>query len=101
MPRTSRGVSTRDRPGSMSPSKLSSRPMHSMPLLVANLTTARMTALSPGASPPPVRMPMRLMAVTGFDYSKCPERHVARLETRVLHSLFAGALARAYTRVGG
>src|SRR6267378_6842051 len=33
MPVTSRGVSTRDRSGSMSPSKLSSRPTTSMPLL--------------------------------------------------------------------
>ena len=36
MPVTSRGVSTRERSGSIRPSKLSSRPMHSMPLLDAD-----------------------------------------------------------------
>ena len=34
-----------------------------MPALNADLTTARMTAFRPGASPPPVRIPMRLIAV--------------------------------------
>ena len=36
-------------------------PLHAYPAdeLVADFTTARMTALSPGQSPPPVRMPMR------------------------------------------
>ena len=33
---------------------------HSMPQLAADLTTARMTAFRPGASPPPVSTPMRL-----------------------------------------
>src|SRR5207344_93632 len=32
-----------------------------IPLLHADLTTARMTALRPGASPPPVSTPIRLM----------------------------------------
>src|SRR5579864_5467630 len=31
-------------------------------LRMADLTTARMTALSPGASPPPVQMPIRRMS---------------------------------------
>src|SRR5437667_10008036 len=52
----------RDRLGSIRPSKLSSRPRHSMPALDAALTTARMTALRPGASPPPVRTPIRVIA---------------------------------------
>src|SRR4051812_6461571 len=34
-----------------------------MPALHADLTTARMTALRPGASPPPVRIPIRRMSV--------------------------------------
>ncbi len=59
MPRTSCAVMMRERPGSMRPSKLSSRPTHSIPLLHADFTTARMTALRPGASPPPVLMAMR------------------------------------------
>src|SRR5262245_25572901 len=62
MPVTSRGVSRRERSGSMRPSKLSSRPRHSMPALDDVLTTARMTAFSPGASPPPVRTPIRVTA---------------------------------------
>src|SRR3989442_1187204 len=62
MPVTSRGVSLRERFGSMRPSKLSSRPVHSIPALDAVLTTARMTALRPGASPPPVRTPIRVIA---------------------------------------
>ena len=37
MPVTSRGVSTRERPGSIRPSKLSSRPMHSMPAFAGRL----------------------------------------------------------------
>src|SRR5665213_3091565 len=60
MPVTSRGVRTRDRSVSIRPSKLSSSPTHSMPLFDDALTTARMTALSPGASPPPVRTPNRV-----------------------------------------
>ncbi len=60
MPVTSRGVSFRHRFGSIRPSKLSSRPMTSQWKWVADLTTARMTAFSPGASPPPVRMPILL-----------------------------------------
>src|SRR6185436_10969579 len=64
MPVTSFGVRMRDRVGSSSPSKLSSRPTTSMPALKADLTTARMTALRPGASPPPVSTPIRLMEGT-------------------------------------
>src|SRR5436190_8412224 len=65
MPVTSRGVSTRERPGSINPSKLSSRPTHSIPEFAAALATARITALSPGASPPPVSTPSRLISVIG------------------------------------
>src|SRR5574339_323401 len=45
----------------MSPSKLSSRPTMVTPALYADLTTARMTALRPGASPPPVNTPIFLI----------------------------------------
>src|SRR5258708_35552973 len=61
MPVTSRGVRTRERFGSIRPSKLSSRPTTSIPELDADLTTARMTALRPGASPPPVSTPIRVI----------------------------------------
>src|SRR5690554_6221362 len=60
-PLTSRGGRTRCRLGSMRPLKLSSRPRQLIPWLWADLTTARMTALRPGASPPPVRTPIRRM----------------------------------------
>src|SRR5437773_4542704 len=63
MPVTSRGVSSRERSASSNPSKLSSMPRQVIPALNADLTTARMTALRPGASPPLVRMPMRLTDV--------------------------------------
>src|SRR5829696_7513307 len=59
MPVTSLGVNLRQRSGSISPSKLSSRPITSHLQLDADLTTARITALSPGASPPPVMIPIR------------------------------------------
>ena len=67
-----RAVSTRDRLGSMSPSKLSSRPTTSMPLLTPALTTARITAFRPGASPPPVRIPMRFSFCMQSGYSGGP-----------------------------
>src|SRR5258708_7167759 len=59
MPVTSLGTTRRDRLASIKPSKLSSRPMTSQLQLAAALTTAPMTALRPGASPPPVSTPMR------------------------------------------
>ena len=68
MPVTSLGVRMRDRDGSSRPSKLSSRPTTSIPALKADLTTARMTALRPGASPPPVSTPIRLIEGTTNDY---------------------------------
>ena len=52
------GPNGRVREGSSRPSKLSSSPRTSMSELWAAFTTARMTALSPGASPPPVRTPI-------------------------------------------
>ena len=43
------------------PSKLSSIPMHFIPYSpIAVLTTARITAFRPGASPPPVKIPICL-----------------------------------------
>src|SRR5260221_3001332 len=59
IPVTSLGTRRRDRLASIRPSKLSSRPMTSQLRLAADLTTARMTALRPGASPPPVSHPIR------------------------------------------
>ena len=56
---TFRGVSTVWRLVSSSPSKLFSSPRHSIPWLYDDLTTARMTAFRPGASPPPVSTPIR------------------------------------------
>ncbi len=56
------GASSRERSASSRPSKLSSMPRHVMPALHADLTTARMTAFKPGASPPPVRIPIRCIA---------------------------------------
>ena len=72
MPVTSLAESTRDRFGSISPSKLSSRPTTSMPSLTPALTTARITAFSPGASPPPVRIPIRFSFCMQFGYSGGP-----------------------------
>src|SRR5687767_35911 len=65
MPRTSLGTRRRERLASIRPSKLSSRPMTSQLQLAADLTTARMTALRPGASPPPVSTPMRRTFCSG------------------------------------
>ena len=72
MPVTSLADSTRDRFGSIRPSKLSSRPTTSMPLLTPALTTARITAFRPGASPPPVRIPIRFSFCMQSGYSGGP-----------------------------
>src|SRR6187401_2639140 len=72
MPVTSLAESTRDRFGSISPSKLSSRPTTSMPSLTPALTTARITAFRPGASPPPVRIPIRFSFCMQSGYSGGP-----------------------------
>ena len=59
-------VSWREPFGQIRPSKPSRMPMtFHWYLRMADLTTARMTALSPGASPPPVQMPMVWMVI-GF-----------------------------------
>src|SRR2546421_528803 len=71
MPVTWRGVRTRDRSGSMRPSKLSSSPTHSMPELDAALTTARMTAFSPGASPPPAQFALRGIVGCAARFRRC------------------------------
>src|SRR6059058_3927482 len=62
MPLTSLSVSSYDFSGQIRPSKPSGMPMTlHLYLRKAALTAARMTALSPGASPPPVQMPMQRM----------------------------------------
>src|SRR5580704_11697341 len=63
MPLTSLSVSSNDFSGQMRPSKPSGMPMTFHPyLMMAALVAARMTALRPGASPPPVLMPMQRMS---------------------------------------
>src|SRR6059058_5393945 len=66
MPLTSLSVSSYDFSGQIRPSKPSGMPItFHLYLRKAALTAARMTALRPGASPPPVQMPMRRMEVIG------------------------------------
>src|SRR5437879_890175 len=63
MPLTLFSVSSKALSGQMSPSKPSGMPMtFHLYLRMAALTTARMTAFRPGASPPPVPMPMQRMS---------------------------------------
>src|SRR5438270_902273 len=60
MPLTSLSVSSHDFSGQIRPSKPSGMPItFHLYLRMAHLTAARMTALRPGASPPPVQMPMQ------------------------------------------
>src|SRR5579863_10297969 len=66
MPLTSFSVSSKDFSGQMRPSKPSGMPMTFHPyLIMAALVAARMTALRPGASPPPVPMPIQRMLDIG------------------------------------
>src|SRR5579863_2589556 len=66
MPLTSFSVSSKDFSGQMRPSKPSGMPMTFHPyLMMAALVAARMTALRPGASPPPVPMPIQRMLDIG------------------------------------
>src|SRR5262252_5061430 len=59
MPLTSFNVSSRERSGQIRPSKPSGIPItFHLYFSTADFTAARMTALSPGASPPPVPIPM-------------------------------------------
>ncbi len=63
MPRVFQGVSSLALTGVSSPSKPSNIPTTSqLYLLTAVFTTARITALSPGASPPPESMPIFIHA---------------------------------------
>src|SRR5580693_7107550 len=67
MPLTSLSVSSKDFSGQMRPSKPSGMPMTFHPyLMMAALVAARITALRPGASPPPVPIPMQRMSDIGF-----------------------------------
>src|SRR5438270_13684080 len=66
MPLTSFNVSSKAFSGQMRPSKPSGMPMTFYPyLMMAALVAARMTALRPGASPPPVPMPIQRMLDIG------------------------------------
>src|ERR1700734_3813683 len=67
MPLTSLSVSSKAFSGQMRPSKPSGMPMTFHPyLMMAALVAARMTALRPGASPPPVPIPMQRMSDMDF-----------------------------------
>src|SRR5579864_620951 len=75
MPLTSFSVSSKDFSGQMRPSKPSGMPMtFHLYLRIAALVAARMTALSPGASPPPVAMPMQAMSDIHFHYDHTVSR---------------------------
>src|ERR1700690_1490536 len=63
IPLTSLRVRGRDFSGQIRPSKPSGMPMTCQRYLrMADLTAARMTEFRPGASPPPVQMPIRRMS---------------------------------------
>src|SRR6187200_2348394 len=82
----------------MRPSKLSSRPMTSTPALYADFTTARITAFSPGASPPPVRTPIFFIFGMGGGYGG--RRGVAWRVTRsIAVALACHALSRGHNNV--
>src|SRR5436309_2840183 len=59
MPRTSDGVSSPMRPSSRQPAQPFLTPLTGWPSWNARRATARIAAFRPGASPPPVRTPMR------------------------------------------
>src|ERR1700730_12603433 len=66
MPLTSLSVSSKAFSGQMRPSKPSGMPITFHPyLMIAALVAARITALRPGASPPPVPMPIQRMLDIG------------------------------------
>src|SRR5580700_1836181 len=72
IPLTSLSVSSKDFSGQMRPSKPSGMPMTFHPyLMMAALVAARMTALRPGASPPPVLMPMQRISDMRLVVSRC------------------------------
>src|ERR1700730_8802896 len=63
IPETSLSVSSNDFSGQIRPSKPSGMPMtFHLYFRMAALVAARMTALRPGASPPPVAIPMQRMS---------------------------------------
>src|SRR2546430_9339625 len=59
MPRTSAGVSSSISPSSMQPAQPFLTPLTWCPSWNARRATARIAAFKPGASPPPVRIPIR------------------------------------------
>ena len=61
MPRTESFVSGMTSSSPISPANPRLMPSTSQPRLIADSTAARMTALRPGASPPPVEMAMRMI----------------------------------------
>src|SRR3954469_22071764 len=65
IPETSRSARSRNSP-STSPRQPSRMPTESQPAASASRTTARITALSPGQSPPPVRMPTVFATLVGL-----------------------------------
>src|SRR5580700_10572849 len=85
MPETSFIVSSNDFSGQIRPSKPSGMPMTFHPYLrMAALVAARITAFRPGASPPPVAIPMQRMSDIEVGASPCwtaqaepPEDHPA------------------------
>src|SRR3954452_19961598 len=67
IPETSRSARSRNSP-STSPRQPSRMPTESQPAASASRTTARITAFSPGQSPPPVRMPTVFATLVGLPF---------------------------------
>src|SRR2546422_5152004 len=76
MPRTSSGLSSVITPPSRQPAQPFWTPLTEWLSWNARRATARMAALRPGASPPPVRIPIR----TGIGYSVSTLRHAQPVE---------------------
>src|SRR5207237_558076 len=74
---------------------------HSIPQLDAHFTTARMTAFSPGASPPPVSTPMRSIESMPVECSSkksrvvesgfCPRGRLAQMGERGVRNAEVGS----------
>src|SRR3954463_1601486 len=71
MPRTEFFVSGMTSSSPMRPAKPRLMPRTSHPRLIAESAAARMTALRPGASPPPVEIAMRICDVMMLGYVGC------------------------------